>query len=176
VAAQDGWQPVDEFSDWRPDIHGATGTLRQSRPTLMWFNVAREGDKQPVSGLRFYPVPNYPAPVWRLSLSEWKAGAAPIAEPRARYGLAREISAFGPPALPFSTLRETLGAPRPVLARASSRLRSARWRGGVPRRGASKTSGRAVMASSMVPLPCRGRVIRRPISPGPARRLPSSAA
>src|SRR3954468_7843753 len=45
------------------------------------------------------------------------------------------------------------GCPSSVTAaRASSRVRSARWRGGVPRRGASKTSGRAVMASSMVPL------------------------
>lgn len=47
--------------------------------------------------------------------------AEPIAEPRARYGLAREIAAFGPPALPFSTLQQTLGEPRPVLARGASR-------------------------------------------------------
>lgn len=45
-----------------------------------------------------------------------------VAEPRARYGLAREIGSFGPPALPFATLRQTLGAPRPVLARGASRL------------------------------------------------------
>lgn len=61
-------------------------------------------------------------PVCQESLLVDVVLAAPIAEPRARYGLAREISAFGPPALPFSTLRETLGSPRPVLARASSRL------------------------------------------------------
>src|SRR5205823_5055968 len=48
--------------------------------------------------------------------------AVPIAEPRARYGLAREISAFGPPALPFSTLQQSLGSDRPVLARGASRL------------------------------------------------------
>jgi hypothetical protein len=50
----------------------------------------------------------------------------PIAEPRARYGLAREIAAFGPPALPFSTLRESLGSDRPVLARSASRLAAQR--------------------------------------------------
>src|SRR3954454_21450377 len=61
-------------------------------------------------------------PVCQESLLVDVVLAAPITEPRARYGLAREISAFGPPALPFSTLRETLGAPRPVLARAASRL------------------------------------------------------
>lgn len=61
-------------------------------------------------------------PVCQESLLVDVVLAAPIAEPRARYGLAREISAFGPPALPFSTLRETLGAPRPVLARGASRL------------------------------------------------------
>jgi hypothetical protein len=52
--------------------------------------------------------------------------AEPIAEPRARYGLAREISAFGPPALPFSTLQQSLGEPRPVLARDASRLAAQR--------------------------------------------------
>ncbi len=52
--------------------------------------------------------------------------AEPITEPRARYGLAREIAVFGPPALPFSTLRQTLGAPRPVLARGASRLAARR--------------------------------------------------
>src|SRR5829696_5702132 len=56
-------------------------------------------------------------------------------------------------------------------ARASSRVRSARWRGGMPRRGASKTSGRAVMASSMVPPPCspdRRRVETHPVRTEPA--------
>jgi Trypsin-like peptidase domain len=48
--------------------------------------------------------------------------AEPIAEPRARYGLAREIGSFGPPTLPFATLQQTLGASRPVLARGISRL------------------------------------------------------
>jgi hypothetical protein len=52
--------------------------------------------------------------------------AEPVTEPRARYGLAREISAFGPPALPFSTLRQSLGDPRPVLARDASRLAAQR--------------------------------------------------
>jgi hypothetical protein len=61
-------------------------------------------------------------PVCQESLLVDVVLAAPIAEPRARYGLAREISAFGPPALPFSTLRQSLGAPRPVLARGTSRL------------------------------------------------------
>ncbi|MFL6237839.1 MAG: serine protease [Thermoanaerobaculia bacterium] len=61
-------------------------------------------------------------PVCQESLLVDVVLAAPVAEPRARYGLAREISAFGPPALPFSTLRQTLGAPRPVLARSVSRL------------------------------------------------------
>jgi hypothetical protein len=48
--------------------------------------------------------------------------AAPIADPRGRYGLAREIAAFGPPALPFSTLQQSLGSDRPVLARRVSKL------------------------------------------------------
>jgi hypothetical protein len=49
-----------------------------------------------------------------------------IGEPRARYALAREISSFGPPALPFSTLRQTLDSPRPVLARETTRLAALR--------------------------------------------------
>ncbi len=61
-------------------------------------------------------------PVCQESLLVDVVLAAPIAEPRARYGLAREIAAFGPPALPFSTLQQTLGSDRPVLARATSRL------------------------------------------------------
>jgi hypothetical protein len=61
-------------------------------------------------------------PVCQESLLVDVVLAAPVTEPRARYGLAREISAFGPPALPFSTLQQSLGAPRPVLARAASRL------------------------------------------------------
>lgn len=61
-------------------------------------------------------------PVCQESLLVDVVLAAPVAEPRARYGLAREISAFGPPALPFSTLQQTLGSDRPVLARAASRL------------------------------------------------------
>jgi hypothetical protein len=61
-------------------------------------------------------------PVCQESLLVDLVLVAPIAEPRARYGLAREISAFGPPALPFSTLRQSLGETRPVLARGASRL------------------------------------------------------
>ncbi|HET9210488.1 MAG TPA: serine protease [Thermoanaerobaculia bacterium] len=61
-------------------------------------------------------------PVCQESLLVDVVLAAPIAEPRARYGLAREISAFGPPALPFSTLQQSLGSDRPVLARSASRL------------------------------------------------------
>jgi serine protease Do len=48
--------------------------------------------------------------------------AAPFAEPRVRYLLAREISSLGPPASSFSTLRRELASPRPMLARRASRL------------------------------------------------------
>src|SRR4051812_13062209 len=61
-------------------------------------------------------------PVCQESLLVDVVLAAPVAEPRARYGLAREIAAFGPPALPFSTLQQSLGSDRPVLARSASRL------------------------------------------------------
>src|SRR5947208_15160432 len=52
--------------------------------------------------------------------------AAPRAAPRARYGLARELAAFGPPALPFSTLQPMLGSAPPALARSASRLAARR--------------------------------------------------
>src|SRR4051794_33021871 len=61
-------------------------------------------------------------PVCRESLLVDVVLAAPIADPRARYGLAREIAAFGPPALAFATLQQSLGSDRPVLARRASRL------------------------------------------------------
>jgi serine protease Do len=48
--------------------------------------------------------------------------ATPVAEPRVRYLLAREISSLGPAASSFSTLRRELELPRPVLARRASRL------------------------------------------------------
>lgn len=48
--------------------------------------------------------------------------ATPVAESRARYLLAREISSLGPPASSFSTLLRELELPRPVLARRASRL------------------------------------------------------
>jgi hypothetical protein len=48
--------------------------------------------------------------------------ATPVAEPRVRYLLAREISALGPPASSFSTLLRELASPRPLLARRASRL------------------------------------------------------
>ena len=48
--------------------------------------------------------------------------ATPVAEPRVRYLLAREISSLGPPAPSFSTLLRDLELPRPVLARRASRL------------------------------------------------------
>jgi serine protease Do len=48
--------------------------------------------------------------------------ATPLAEPRVRYLLAREISSLGPPASSFSTLRRELESPRPLLARRASRL------------------------------------------------------
>src|SRR3954468_10769917 len=64
------------------------------------------------------------------------------------------------------------GCPSSVTAaRASSRVRSARWRGGMPRRGASKTSGRAVMAPSMVPPRVNPGPMTRRSSP-PGARLP----
>jgi serine protease Do len=47
---------------------------------------------------------------------------SPVAEPRVRYLLAREISSLGPPASSFSTLLRELASPRPVLARGASRL------------------------------------------------------
>jgi serine protease Do len=48
--------------------------------------------------------------------------ATPVAEPRVRYLLAREISSLGPPASPFSILLRELELPRPVMARRASRL------------------------------------------------------
>ena len=63
---------VEGASDLVPD---EGGTLRQARPTLAWFEVAREGDVKAVPWLRFYPLPNYPAPVWRLDLADWPGGA-----------------------------------------------------------------------------------------------------
>lgn len=65
-------------------------------------------------------------PVCQESLLVDVVLAEPVAEPRARYGLAREIAAFGPPALPFSTLQQSLGSDRPVLARSTSRLAAQR--------------------------------------------------
>jgi serine protease Do len=61
-------------------------------------------------------------PFCRGSLSVDVVLAAPVAEPRTRYLLAREISSLGPPASSFSTLRRELASPRPVLARGASRL------------------------------------------------------
>ena len=51
---------------------------------------------------------------------------APVADPRARYQLSREIAAFGPPAPPFSAVQQALASPRPVLARDASRLAALR--------------------------------------------------
>ena len=48
--------------------------------------------------------------------------AAPVAEPRVRYPLAREISSLGSPASSFSTLLRELELSRPLLARRTSRL------------------------------------------------------
>ena len=61
-------------------------------------------------------------PFCRGSLLVDVAIAAPLAEPRVRYLLARKISSLGPPASSFSTLRRELELPRPVLARRASRL------------------------------------------------------
>ncbi len=64
----------------RTDDHVAEeGTVRQGQPTFAWFNVMPEGGTAPVSGLRFYPRPNYPAPVWRLSLADY--APQPAADP-----------------------------------------------------------------------------------------------
>jgi serine protease Do len=51
---------------------------------------------------------------------------APVADPRARYQLARSISALGAPAPPFSAVNQALASPRPVVARGLTRT-EARW-------------------------------------------------
>jgi Mg-chelatase subunit ChlD len=58
----------------------ANKSVRQPRPSLIWFNVKSAADGEPVSGLRFHPLPHYPAPAWSLDLSEWPSGAAPLIE------------------------------------------------------------------------------------------------
>jgi Mg-chelatase subunit ChlD len=46
--------------------------LRQERPDLVWFGLAPgSSPDRPRPGLRFYPLPDYPAPAWRLELPEW---------------------------------------------------------------------------------------------------------
>jgi serine protease Do len=47
--------------------------------------------------------------------------AAPVADPRARYQLSREVAALGPPAPAFPEAQKALASPRPVLARSLTR-------------------------------------------------------
>jgi len=47
--------------------------------------------------------------------------AAPVADPRARYQLSRELAALGPPAPAFPEAHKALASPRPVLARSLTR-------------------------------------------------------
>jgi serine protease Do len=51
---------------------------------------------------------------------------APVADPRARYQLARSLSSLGPPAPPFSAANQALAESRPVLARGLTRT-EAHW-------------------------------------------------
>ncbi|HSF39086.1 MAG TPA: trypsin-like peptidase domain-containing protein [Thermoanaerobaculia bacterium] len=46
---------------------------------------------------------------------------APVADPRARYQIARALASFGPPAPDFSSAQRELASPRPVLARGLTR-------------------------------------------------------
>lgn len=50
----------------------------------------------------------------------------PVADPRARYQLARSLSSLGPPAPPFSAAIQALAGPRPVLARGLTRTEARR--------------------------------------------------
>jgi von Willebrand factor type A domain len=60
------------------DASTGADTLRQSRPSWAWFQITKEGDPKPFSGLRFFPQPYYPAPVWRLGLGDWPASGKPV--------------------------------------------------------------------------------------------------
>jgi hypothetical protein len=52
--------------------------LEQQRPDFTWFEVADASNKdRPISGLRFYPLAHYQAPVYSLELKNWTRGAAP---------------------------------------------------------------------------------------------------
>lgn len=51
---------------------------------------------------------------------------APVADPRARYQIARSISSLGSPAPPFSAANQALAEPRPVLARGLTRTEARR--------------------------------------------------
>jgi serine protease Do len=51
---------------------------------------------------------------------------APVADPRARYQLARSVSALGPPAPPFSAVNQALASSQPVVARGLSRTEARR--------------------------------------------------
>jgi hypothetical protein len=53
----------------RPDVQVS---LRQLKPKLTWFSLAaKDKPDQPVSGVKFFPLPGYPAPAWRLEVDEW---------------------------------------------------------------------------------------------------------
>jgi len=52
---------------------------------------------------------------------------AAVADPRARYHVARELSSTGAPAPAFAALQQTLASPRPVLARGLTRTESRRF-------------------------------------------------
>jgi hypothetical protein len=46
--------------------------LRQEKPDLVWFRLATgDAPGHPRSGLRFFPLADYPAPAWRLEMDEW---------------------------------------------------------------------------------------------------------
>jgi hypothetical protein len=52
--------------------------VQQARPRLAWFSLGTPGRDGPVPGLRFFPLPDYPAPAWRLDVLEWPEGQNPV--------------------------------------------------------------------------------------------------
>ncbi len=49
-------------------------SLRQIRPAFVWFNLApNAGRTGPLTGLRFMPLTDYPAPAWDLKVEDWMA-------------------------------------------------------------------------------------------------------
>ena len=57
-----------------------TTAVGVARPRFVWFNVGTKEapDKLAPGGLRFYPLPDYPAPAYSLDLAEWVRGTEPV--------------------------------------------------------------------------------------------------